>query len=255
MIDHRLRQRGWRVVHPGVYALTTAPLTRRQLWIAATLTTPDSVLSHARAAAFWEIRPFEASFETVTRPGSGGPRRLGSVLVCRSKQLDGHVTCHDGIRVTTPVRTLIDLAPHLNARALRKTFREALRLETTTRQQLVATLSRHRGRRGTRLLDDLATRYPSVAYHRTRSDAEARALELLHDAGVAPPLANTRIAGEEADLMNNGAARRFGVRVARWPPSAVVQTPEETTRSARHGRARPRGALGRRSGAQAATAL
>jgi hypothetical protein len=71
MIDHRVRQRGWRVVHPGVYALTNAPLTRRQLWIAATLTTPDSVLSHASAAACWGIRPFEGSFETVTRPGSG----------------------------------------------------------------------------------------------------------------------------------------------------------------------------------------
>jgi very-short-patch-repair endonuclease len=200
MLDHRLRQRGWRIVHPGVYALTNAPLTRRQLWIAATLTTPGSVLSHASGAACWGIRPFEGSFETVTRPGSGGPRRLGGLLVCRSKALDGDVTRHDGIRVTTAARTLIDLTPYLDARATRKAFREALRLTTTTRQQLVATLSRHRGRRGTRLLDDLTTRYSSVAYHRTRSDAEGRALELLHDAGLESPRANTRIAGEEADL-------------------------------------------------------
>jgi len=200
MIDHRRRQRGWQVVHPGVYALTNAPLTRHQLWIAATLTTPDSALSHASAGACWGIRPFEGHFETITRPGSGGPRRLGSLLVCRSKTLDGELTRHDGIRITTAARTLIDLAPNLGAQATRKAFRQALRLKTTTREQLLATLSRRGGRRGTRLLDDLAKRYSNVAYHRTRSDAEGRALELLHEAGFEPPRANTRIAGEEADL-------------------------------------------------------
>ena len=75
MIDHRVETHGWRVVHRGVYALTNAPLTQHQRWIAAALTTPDSVLSHASAGACWGFRPFEASFETITCPGSGGRRR------------------------------------------------------------------------------------------------------------------------------------------------------------------------------------
>lgn len=200
MVDDRLHRRGWRLVHPGVYALTNAPLTRRQRWIAATLTTPDSVLSHASAGACLGIRPFDAVFETVTRPGSGGPRRLGGVLVSRSTSLAGDVTRHGGIRVTTTARTLIDLAPHLAPRATGKAFREALRLKVTSMQQLRATLRRHRGRRGTRLLGDLLRRYATLPYHRTRSDAESRALELLYDAGVEMPRANTIIAGEEADL-------------------------------------------------------
>jgi very-short-patch-repair endonuclease len=201
MVDRRLRDRGWRAVHSGVHALTSAPLTRRQRWIAATLTTPDSVLSYASAGACWGFRPFEATFETVTRPGSGGRRRLGGVLVFRSKTLDGDTTWHDGIRITTAARTLIDLALHVDARATRRAFREAIRLKATTTERLLAILSRHRGRPGTRLIADLVAHYSSVPYPRTRSDAESRALELLLDAGVQAPRANRSVAGEEADLV------------------------------------------------------
>jgi very-short-patch-repair endonuclease len=184
-----------------VYALTHAPLTRRQLWIAATLTTPNSFLSHASAGACFGFRPWEGSFEVVTRSGSGGPKRLGGLLVCRSKSLTGDTTCHDGIKIMTAARTLLDLAPELGDRALRRMFREALRLEVTTRADLLATLYRHPRRRGTRFLLELATRYGRLPYARTRSDAEALALEVLHDAGVDPPRVNMRIAGEEADLV------------------------------------------------------
>src|SRR3954452_21715046 len=43
-------------------------------WMGAALTAPDSVLSHVSAAAargFWSL---PRDYETVTRPGSGGPR-------------------------------------------------------------------------------------------------------------------------------------------------------------------------------------
>jgi hypothetical protein len=62
---------------------------------------------------------------------------------------------------------------------------------------VAACAERHRG---PALLAHLARRYESLPYNRCRSDAEARALELLHDAGGQPPAVNVRIAGEEADL-------------------------------------------------------
>src|SRR5438094_6824235 len=80
MVVHRVRTHGWRVIHRGVYAVNSAPLTRRQLWIAATLTSPNSFLSHASAGACWGLRPWQGGFETITRPGSGGPKRVGGVL-------------------------------------------------------------------------------------------------------------------------------------------------------------------------------
>src|SRR3954468_11975481 len=122
MVDHRVSEHGWRVVHRGVYALTNAELTRHQLWMAATLTAPGSVLSHASAAACWGFRPWQSRFETITRPGSGGPKRIGSVLVARSRRLAGDfagdVTRHQGLEITTPARVLIDLASGLDDRAV-----------------------------------------------------------------------------------------------------------------------------------------
>jgi len=201
MVHHHARSRGWRGVFAGVYALTQAPLTRRQRWIAATLTTPASVLSHASAGACWGFRPWQAGFETITRPGSGGRRQRGGLLICHSHALSQEITSRDGIVITTAARTLIDLAPHLPAHELGRATREALRLKCLSADDLRAALERHRGRRGTRRLAELATRYAALPYARARSDAESRALEILHDAGVEPPRLNVRIAAEEADLV------------------------------------------------------
>jgi uncharacterized protein DUF559 len=50
------------------------------------------------------------------------------------------------------------------------------------------------------MLKELNDRYSGIPYSRCRSNAEAKALEILHDAGGEPPDVNVRIAGEEADL-------------------------------------------------------
>ncbi len=153
---------------------------------------------------------------------------MGRLLVCRSRKLDRDVTVRDGIRITTAARTLLDLVPGLGVGATKRAFREALRLKVTTRGHLRATLARHPGRRGSRLLADLVDRYGRVEYQRTRSDAEGRALEVLQDAGLELPRVNTRIAGEEADLA--------------WPAHRVIieidgpqyhRFPEEDARKAR----------------------
>ncbi len=201
MIEQQARNRGWRRVHSGVYALTQAPLTRRQLWFAATLTTRDSVLSHASAADCWGFRTFKGRFQTIIRPGSGGRKRAGSVLVYRSKSLAGDTTMRDGMPITTAARTLVDLAPGLRPRDLARALREALRLGVTSVREVLDAVARHRGRRGTTRLAELARRYAGLDYRRTRSNAEARALEVLHDAGIQAPHVNLRIAGEEADLV------------------------------------------------------
>jgi hypothetical protein len=201
MVRHHARRGGWRRVHRGVYALTQAELTRRQRWLAATLTTPDTFLSHASAGAYYGFRPFDGAFEVVTRRGSGGPRRIGALLVCRSTTLEGATTIRDGIPITTAERVLIDLAPNLDDKAMKRAFREAIRLGTTTPQKIATSIASQKTRGGIAPLCDLATRYATIPYGRTRSDAEGLALEQLHDAGFPPPRVNVKIAGEEADLV------------------------------------------------------
>ena len=201
-VEWWVESNGWRVVHPGVYSLTRAPLTRRQLWFAATLTTPASALSHGSAGACTGFYSFDPGYETIVRPGTAGVLRQNGLLVRRSLVLPGDVTRWDGILVTTAERTMIDIAATgLADHAVGRMFREALRLKRTSVRRVQRALDRHRGRRGTRVLRELAAEYAAIPYERTRSDAEARALELLHDADIEPPRVNYRVAGEEADLV------------------------------------------------------
>src|SRR3954454_13951833 len=197
-VRHHAAEHRWCRIHSGVYALTQAPLTDEQRRMAATLTAPGSFLAYASAGAHYGIRSFNGRFETIVRHGNGGPRQHPRVLVSHSKTLDGNTTVHDGIPITSPERTLIDLAAHTDpARPLR----EALRLKLLTPYSLAVSLDKHRTRRGTNKLRALNDHYSGIPYSRCRSDAEAKALEILHDAGADPDAVNEEIGGAEADLI------------------------------------------------------
>src|SRR3954467_11915790 len=114
MVKHHRRRGHWRVIHPGVYVLTSAPVRREQLWFAAVLTAPGSVLSHGSGAARYGFHHFERGFEVITPPGKGARRRHGGVLVFRSTRVEGDVTRYKGVPITTAARTLLDLAPGLD---------------------------------------------------------------------------------------------------------------------------------------------
>ena len=188
-------------MHPGVYVLSAAPITRRQLWFAATLTAPDTVLSHGSAGSCLGFHRFNRGYEVVTRQGRGGRRRCGKLLVFRSMLLAGEVTRHDGVPVTTAARTLVDLAAGLDETKLARAFRESIRLKRTTARRVLEATERHVARAGVAVLAERAARYAQIPYHRTRSDPESRALEVLQDAGRSLPRVNVKVGGEEADLV------------------------------------------------------
>jgi hypothetical protein len=197
MVEQHARDQHWRRLHSGVYALTQSPLTVEQRRMAATLTAPDSFLCRFSAGAHYEIWTFDAGYETIVRHGNRGCNRSEGVLVRYSTTLDGDVGTFNGIPITSPERTLIDLAAHADpARPLR----EARRLKLITPYSLAVSLEKHRGRRGTKRLAELNDRYSGLPYSRCRSNAEAKALEILHDAGAEAPRVNEKFAGEEADL-------------------------------------------------------
>jgi hypothetical protein len=168
-------------------------------WMGATLTAPGTVLSHESAAAAWGFSR-QGRLVTVTRRGSGGPRRHGGVLVFRSSTLQGEDTTLRAIPITTVPRTLLDLAARSSTRALARAVREAVRLKLTTVQAIADCLGRHPRRRGSRRLLAVLARYSGLPIERARSGAEVRALEVLRAGGYALPHLNARIAGEEADL-------------------------------------------------------
>ncbi len=168
--------------------------------MAATLTAPGSVLSHASAAAAWGFWSLQREFEVITRPGSGGLRRYGGVLVSYSSTLAGECDVLRGIPITSVPRPVLDLAGQISDRALARAVRDVVRLGLTTVVGLADAVGRHRGRRGTGRVAAALARYSGLPLQRARSGAEVRALEILRDAGRVLPRLNRRIAGEEADL-------------------------------------------------------
>lgn len=200
-IAHRLAAGRLVIVEQGVFAI--APVLADDdwgRWMAATLTAPGSVLSHVSAAAAWGIVSLPRRLESVTRPGSGGPRRHGGVLAFRSSTLRDDVTTLREIPITSVSRTLLDLARKVGDRTLARAVREAIRLELTTLPALGDRLGDYRGRRGSGRLARTVARYAGLPLERARSGAEVRALEILRGAGRPMPRLNVRIAGEEADL-------------------------------------------------------
>jgi hypothetical protein len=199
-IDHRLARGRLVARGPGVFAVAPVLDDDWGRWMEATLTAPGTLLSHSHAAVAWAFWSYARGPVTVTRPGSGGPRLFGGVLVHRSTELEGDHSSVRDIPITSAPRTLLDLTGAASDAALARAVREAVRLECTTLHELGDSLGHYRGRRGVRRLAATIARYAGLPLERARSGAEIRAMELLRDAGRPLPGLNVRIAGEEADL-------------------------------------------------------
>ena len=191
-IDARIMRKRLHPVHRGVYALTPAPLERLGRWMAAVLAAGEgSVLSHWSAATLWRMRPGTGPRSHVTLPRD----RLNSeAITFHQTQLpDDEVTTEQGIPVTTPARTLLDLAPLLPSPVL------ARMIDATPNRgaDVMALLSRYPRRAGAPKLRALAARVQPM----TRSDLEAKVLDAIGRAGLPQPQVNVVINGYEVDFV------------------------------------------------------
>jgi very-short-patch-repair endonuclease len=130
-IDKRLRRGLLRPLYRGVYAVGHRALTREGPWLAAVSSQgPGAVLSHADATALWAIRRSSSPTIEVTVAARGGRRAPLPIRLHRVCSLQPqHVTIVDAIPVTTPARTLADLAPRLSPGALQRAVEECDRLK------------------------------------------------------------------------------------------------------------------------------
>jgi len=199
-IRHRLSSGQIVRVEDGVYALPPVLDDNRGKWIGATLTAPETYLNRLSAACAFDVLKRRPPYETVVRPGTGGRKRSGGIVIYRSTTLDGETSEFAGIPITSMPRTLLDLACLVSERALAKALRESIRLERTSMRELGDYLGRARGRKGSTKLAKALARYRDLPLERARSGAEIRALELLRDTDRPMPRLNVHVAGEEADL-------------------------------------------------------
>ncbi len=104
---------------------------------------PTAVLSHHSAAALWGFMPWEERHPEVTVVGAWSRRHPG-LRIHRTTRLDlDDRTRHRAIPVTSPARTLLDLAATLDHRPLRAATRRAQSLHRVNVRQLADALARH----------------------------------------------------------------------------------------------------------------
>jgi len=177
-------------LHPmycGVYAIGHANPAREGWWLGAVKACgAGAVLSHWAAAVLLGIIEWVARWPDVLVTGTSLPLHPG-INAHRTRTLPPeHVRFHRGIPVTSPERTLLDLAGVLPPHRLRRAVRQAQFLKLTTVGSLAAALNGPGPRRGrVKLAKVIATGAAP-----TQSELEDAVLDLLLRNRFAHPLVN-----------------------------------------------------------------
>ena len=141
-------------VFRGVYSVGRRPATPQEWASAAVLAAgAGAALSHGSAMALWGFwRRWDKPYEVTIV----GDRRTNGIRVHRSSTLRRRdVTAQLGIRVTSPARALLDIAPRLTDRSLKRTVNSALGSPWLTEDQLAETVARHPNARGAKRIAKL----------------------------------------------------------------------------------------------------
>ncbi len=188
MIFRRVQRRRWRRVAAGVYALYPTPPDRIPLAIAVAKLT--ATVSHEAAGDIHGFARIPPGRCVVTVPHRL-TNRCDDVIVHESTDLaPEHVMSVDDLPVTTPERTLVDLAAVLRPRHLRVVVESALVQRTVELDGLWACFSgiARRGKPGVAAMRGVLTELsgdPVVV----ESELERRLLELLRNSGLPEPVA------------------------------------------------------------------
>jgi very-short-patch-repair endonuclease len=162
---------------------------------------PKAVLSHRSAAFVWGIapaRPDDYPVDVLV-PARHVRRRLG-IVAHRTTRLDrNEVRICRGLPVTSPARTLRDIAGTVTMRELERAVDEALVRRIVRLSQLRDAVAADKGRRGGPILTALLEHRGNSTV--TRSQAEERMLELVRAANFPPPETNVHVNGYEVDFL------------------------------------------------------
>ena len=187
-------------LHRGVYAVGHPIVNRHGRWMAAVLACgPGAVLSHRAAGALWELRPGAPTPIDVTVPRSG--RRRPGLKLHRPRNLPvEEMTVHAGIPVTTPSRTLLDLASVLSPHRLERALDQAELQRLTDYPALEAMARAHARHGGARDLRAALSRHVAGEAP-TRSDLESLFVGVCRAHALPAPRANVRIGEHTVDFL------------------------------------------------------
>jgi hypothetical protein len=195
-IHRRVRASRLHVIYHGVYAVghrVLGVVGRR--WAAVLACGDGAVLSHSSAGAAWGLVMYNGRMQVTVRSGRTGP--AGVRVHRRRLAADEHTTL-DGLPITTPQRTLLDLAAAgIDRRRLEAALNHAengLRIDWGEFSRL---LERHAGRAGVPFLNATLARYQPAD---TRSLLEDIVLGLCDDNELPRPQVNVVVEGKVRDF-------------------------------------------------------
>ena len=194
-IAHRVKTGRLHRVHTGVYAVGRPPRTALERASAAVLACgPGTVLSHTSALALWGLRTkWPGRFEVIVP----GDRRPPGIKVHRAKLAPRDIRRHNGIRVTSPARTLLDCAPRLSEKALTRAVNEARRSAGLRLRDLEDVVERNPKHAGAGRLKALA----GLRGGPTRSQWEDEFPAFCRRHGLPEPVMGAVVAGVEVDAL------------------------------------------------------
>jgi very-short-patch-repair endonuclease len=189
------------VLRRGVYQIGPRPVGHAAEAAAVLACGPAGRISHVSAAALQGVLdsaraplPVEVTMPRRKR------RRIEGVRIHRVRcWLPDEVTTFDGIPVTTPARTLLDIAGTFTAREVEQALAKALRMRLVTGEEMRIMLERHPSYRGATLLRQLLNAEGDPPF--TRSEGEERLLEITRTARLPRSELNVTVLGHEVDFL------------------------------------------------------
>lgn len=184
--------------HTGVYLLDLPRKASRLTLLTSAVAAcgPDAVLSHRSAAELWELLERHPGDIDVTVIGHNPGVRPG-IRRHRTRMLEQRDTrTRRGIRVTSPLRTILDNATDPD---LEELLAAAIAANLVNERQIEAAIARCPTRRGVARLQAILRQDGGPRW--TRSWGERRILSLVRQAGLPVPMTNTQLHGHNVDAL------------------------------------------------------
>jgi very-short-patch-repair endonuclease len=167
--------------------------------MAATLACgPAAALSHGSAGALWGFGSERGGLIDISVPTTAPRNRPGIRVHRRLALRPDDLTIHEGIPVTSPVRTLIDEATELTPSRLERAVNEADKLDRAKVDELHAALARYRGVPGARALRELLD---PLTFRLSDSELEQAMRKCSAAAGLPTPETKAWVNGYEVDFL------------------------------------------------------
>lgn len=197
-IEHRVGRGRLHPVMRGVYAVGRPELTREGRWMAAVLACGDgAMLSHRSAAALWGIGAERRGVVDISVTRRAELKRVGLRVRGRPSLAATNRTTRNGIPVTSPTQTLVDLASELPEREVERAINEADKRDLIDPEALRAELDSHVGEPGAPLLCRLLDKR---TFRLSDSDLEILFRPIAMTAGLPLPLTKQTVNGFEVDF-------------------------------------------------------